>query len=179
MTFIIATEGVSYCELINNLLTQKIQNFLLNPVCNKKKQDFHDDIIIYCQKWYMSIHLSRLILYCQYSTCTKCHVKWTNIFWDTACFFHCDPTSRHPPALRFSKVPSGERVKDFDYPELYVVKILKIHQLNIIKIINKDYEKCSRKISKSFEIRKRKKATMWSWARQKSTRKWKRKAWWV
>ena len=54
-------------------------------------------------------------------------------------------------------MPSGERVKDFDYPELYVVKILKIHQLNIIKIINKDYEKCSRKISKSFEIRKRKK----------------------
>ena len=30
MTFIITTENFSYCELIKKLLTQKIQNFLLN-----------------------------------------------------------------------------------------------------------------------------------------------------
>ena len=38
-------------------------------------------------KWHLSIFLSRLIPYCQYSICTKLHVKWTNIFWDEACFF--------------------------------------------------------------------------------------------
>ena len=31
--------------------------------------------------------LSRVILYCQYSICTKFHVKCTQIFWDTAYFF--------------------------------------------------------------------------------------------
>ena len=28
------------------------------------------------------------IPYCQYSMCTKFRVKWTKIFWDTACFFN-------------------------------------------------------------------------------------------
>ena len=31
--------------------------------------------------------LSRFIPYCQYRICTKFHVKWTKIFWDTASFF--------------------------------------------------------------------------------------------
>ena len=35
----------------------------------------------------LSIFLLRLIPYCQYSICTKFYVKWTKIFWDTACFF--------------------------------------------------------------------------------------------
>ena len=33
--------------------------------------DFHDDVIKWWQKWHISIFLSRLIPYCQYSICTK------------------------------------------------------------------------------------------------------------
>ena len=48
--------------------------------------DFHYDIKKLWQKWHLSIFLSKLIPYCQYSICTNFCVKWTNIFWDTACF---------------------------------------------------------------------------------------------
>ena len=57
---------------------------------------------------------SRLIPYCQYSICTKFHVKWTKIFWDTAWFFTVGLLAPAPPftlALRFSKKPSPGRVK--------------------------------------------------------------------
>ena len=37
--------------------------------------DFHDDVIKWWQKWHLSIFLSRLIWYCQYST--KFYLKWT------------------------------------------------------------------------------------------------------
>ena len=37
MTYTVATENFSYCELIKKLLTQKIYNFLINSVCDKKK----------------------------------------------------------------------------------------------------------------------------------------------
>ena len=47
--------------------------------------------------------LSRLIPYCQNSICTKFHVKWTKIFWDTACFFTASLLAPSPPVLRFSK----------------------------------------------------------------------------
>ena len=43
------------------------------------------------------IFLSRLITYCQYSICLKFPVKWTKIFWDTACFFTAGLLA-HPPA---------------------------------------------------------------------------------
>ena len=42
-------------------------------------RDYKSDI---CQ-----FFLPRLTPYCQYSIWTKFHVKWTQIFWDTSCFF--------------------------------------------------------------------------------------------
>ena len=47
--------------------------------------------------------LSRLIPYCQHSICKKFHVKWTKIFWDTACFFPAGLLSPPAPALRNQK----------------------------------------------------------------------------
>ena len=67
--------------------------------------------------WHLSIFLSRLIPYCQYSICTKFHVKWTNIFWDTECFFTVAPPALPPVpafsqvALRFSKSPVQVELK--------------------------------------------------------------------
>ena len=49
--------------------------------------DFHNDLIKLWKKWHLSIFIWRLVPYCQYSICTKFQVKWTNIFWDGACFF--------------------------------------------------------------------------------------------
>ena len=42
--------------------------------------------------------------------CTKFHVKWTKIFWDTAYFFTASLLAPPPSTLRFSKKPSPGRV---------------------------------------------------------------------
>ena len=76
----------------------------------KKRHNFHHDVIKWWQKWHLSIFLSRLILYCQYSTCIKFHVKWPKHFWDTAYFFIAVLLAPPQPALKFSKKPSPGRV---------------------------------------------------------------------
>ena len=48
------------------------------------------------------------------TVCTKFHVKWTKLFWDTACFFTGPPGLLGPPlALRFSKKPSPGKVNNY------------------------------------------------------------------
>ena len=69
--------------------------------------DFHDDVIKWWQKWHISIFLSRLIPYCQYSICTKFHVKWTENFWNTACFF--------PAGLLLPPPPTPHKKKLWDF----------------------------------------------------------------
>ena len=71
----------------------------------------------------MSISLSILIPYCQYSICTKFHVKWTNIFWDTACFFIVGfflPPPSLPRSLDFQNKlsPNKQKIREADLDEL-------------------------------------------------------------
>ena len=89
---------------------------------NKKKSthDFHDDVIKWWQKWHLSTFLSRLISYCQYTICTKFHVKWTKTFSDTACFFTAG-------LLIFSKKPSPGRVKKHCFKQAKLLNNYKIH----------------------------------------------------
>ena len=61
----------------------------------------------------------------------------------------------------------------------YKYIILKIHQLNVIKIIKKDYKKELVKDIKVFLKKKKNNANIWLSTIQKSTRKWKTKAGWV
>ena len=55
----------------------------------------------------------------------------------------------------------------------YMQNWLKIHQINIIKQIKKDYKKKPAKDIKDFLKKKEKKATIWSWTIQKSLKKMK------
>ena len=56
--------------------------------------------------------LPRLILYCQYSTWTKFHVKWTNFFWDTSCFSTAGLLAAPPPQpWDFKKSPAQVGLK--------------------------------------------------------------------
>ena len=74
------------CILLTQLTTRNTSVPKKHHI-KRSSHEFHDDVITWLQKWHLPIFLPRLTPYCQYSIWTKFHVKWTQIFWDTSCFF--------------------------------------------------------------------------------------------
>ena len=75
-----------------------------------------------------SIFLSRLVPYCQYSICTKFHVKRTKIFWDTAYVFTAGLIGPPPSPEIFKKAQLGlkllaaRKTNDFESIKVCTVK---------------------------------------------------------